>query len=328
MNTSEELAELLHQTQEHLRYYQELGVTHLESLSAPLVAAPPAAPRVTADESTMPPSAPGSAPGSAPTSAPGSAQTSPPNRAPAPVARPEAKVPEPVTLPTLSPPPAAILPSMAKKVVAAELPSLFVEAEPQPPALPPQVYTSLEEIRADLGDCQRCKLWQTRMNIVFGEGSPQAELMFVGEAPGADEDATGRPFVGRAGQLLTKMIEAIELKREQVYIANVLKSRPPNNRNPEKDEIDACKPFLLGQIAVIKPKLIVTLGNPATQLLLETKVGITRLRGEVQDYPHLPGIKVIPTFHPAYLLRSPDKKREAWEDLKKVRAFLRGELQA
>jgi DNA polymerase len=150
--------------------------------------------------------------------------------------------------------------------------------------------------------------------------------MFVGEAPGADEDATGRPFVGRAGQLLDKMIEAIGMRREEVYIANVIKSRPPGNRNPEKDEIAACIPFLFRQIAAIKPRLIVTLGNPATQELLETRTGITKMRGEFQDYPRLPSVKVLPTFHPAYLLRSPDKKREAWEDLKKVRAFLRGEI--
>ena len=201
--------------------------------------------------------------------------------------------------------------------------ALFGEAEP---LLPEQQITddSLGKIRADLGDCQRCKLWKTRTNIVFGEGNPQAKLMIVGEAPGADEDASGRPFIGRAGQLLTKMIEAINLKREDVYIANILKSRPPDNRNPEADETKACIPFLYRQIAAIKPKLIVTLGNPATQGLLETKVGITKLRGELQDYPRLAGIKVIPTFHPAYLLRSPDKKREAWEDLKKVRDFLNG----
>ena len=187
---------------------------------------------------------------------------------------------------------------------------------------------TLEDIRRDLGDCQRCKLWSTRTHIVFGEGNPNAELMFVGEAPGADEDASGRPFVGRAGQLLTKMIEAIEMKREDVYIANTLKSRPPGNRNPEPDETRACIPFAYRQIAAIRPKLIVTLGNPATQGLLETKVGITRIRGTFQEYPRIAGIKVLPTYHPAYLLRSPDKKREAWEDLKKVRAFLRGELEA
>jgi DNA polymerase len=152
--------------------------------------------------------------------------------------------------------------------------------------------------------------------------------MFIGEGPGADEDATGRPFVGRAGQLLTKMIEAIGLKREEVYIANVVKSRPPGNRTPESDEVKACIPFLFRQIATIRPKLIVALGNPAMQALLDTKIGITKMRGNFQSYPRIPEIKVMPTFHPAYLLRSPDKKREAWEDLKKVRAFLRGEIDA
>ncbi len=194
--------------------------------------------------------------------------------------------------------------------------------------VPANVNETLEDIRRDLGDCRRCKLWSTRTNIVFGEGNPKAELMFIGEAPGADEDASGQPFVGRAGQLLTKMIEAIDLKREDVYIANTLKSRPPGNRNPEPDETSACIPFAYRQIAAIRPKLIVTLGNPATQGLLETKVGITRIRGTFQDYPRDPSIKILPTFHPAYLLRSPDKKREAWEDMKKVRAFLRGEIEA
>jgi len=182
---------------------------------------------------------------------------------------------------------------------------------------------TLEQIHADLGDCRRCKLWSTRTNLVFGEGNPKAELMFVGEGPGADEDASGRPFVGRAGQLLTRMIEAIKMRREDVYIANVVKSRPPDNRAPEKDEVDACIPFLFRQIAAIQPRLIVTLGNPSTQALLLTRLGITRLRGEFHDYPRLPTIKVMPTYHPAYLLRSPDKKKEAWEDLKKVQEFLK-----
>lgn len=182
---------------------------------------------------------------------------------------------------------------------------------------------TLEQIHADLGDCRRCKLWSTRKNLVFGEGNPNAELMFVGEGPGADEDASGRPFVGRAGQLLTRMIEAIKMRREDVYIANVVKSRPPENRAPEKDEVDACSPFLHRQIAAIQPRLIVTLGNPSTQALLQTRLGITRLRGEFHDFPKIPSIKVMPTYHPAYLLRSPDKKKEAWEDLKKVQEFLR-----
>jgi uracil-DNA glycosylase len=189
-----------------------------------------------------------------------------------------------------------------------------------------EVTETLEDIRQDLGDCRRCKLWSTRTNMVFGEGNVKAELMFVGEGPGADEDASGRPFVGRAGQLLTKMIAAIGMNREDVYIANVVKSRPPGNRAPEKDEVEACIPFLFRQIAAIEPRIIVALGNPATQALLQTKIGITQLRGKFQDYPRIRQIKVLPTFHPAYLLRSPDKKREAWDDLKKVRDFLRGEL--
>jgi uracil-DNA glycosylase len=187
---------------------------------------------------------------------------------------------------------------------------------------------TLEDIRQDLGDCRRCKLWSTRTKIVFGEGNPKAELMFVGEGPGADEDASGRPFVGRAGQLLTKMIAAIGMQREDVYIANVVKSRPPGNRAPEKDEVEACIPFLFRQIAAIRPRIIVALGNPAMQALLQTKIGITQMRGKFQEYPRMREIKVLPTFHPAYLLRSPDKKREAWEDLKKVRDFLRGEISA
>jgi uracil-DNA glycosylase family 4 len=201
-------------------------------------------------------------------------------------------------------------------------PSLFGESAPQAAAR----RETLEEIRADLGDCKRCKLWETRNKLVFGEGSPEARLMFIGEGPGADEDASGRPFVGRAGQLLTKMIEAINLKREDVYIANAVKSRPPGNRTPETDEVRACIPFLFRQIAAIQPKLIVALGNPAMQALLDTKMGITKMRGQFAPYPRDPMIKVLPTFHPAYLLRSPDKKREAWEDLKRVRAFLAGEI--
>ncbi len=218
--------------------------------------------------------------------------------------------------------------SMAKPdQVAIADPSPDMKIKPAPPSViplssPTEVAETLEDIRRDLGDCHRCKLWRTRTNLVFGEGSPSAALMFIGEAPGADEDASGRPFVGKAGQLLTKMIESIGLKREDVYIANMIKSRPPENRPPERDELEACSPFVFRQIAVIRPRLIVTLGNPATQQVLETRTGISRLRGQFQDYPRESGIKVLPTFHPAYLLRSPDKKREAWEDLKRVRAFL------
>jgi len=155
--------------------------------------------------------------------------------------------------------------------------------------------------------------------VVFGVGNPDADLMFVGEAPGADEDIQGIPFVGRAGQLLTKMIQAIQLERDHVYIANVIKCRPPDNRNPEPDEIETCQPFLFRQIAAVRPKVIVALGSFAAKTLLKTQDSISRLRGRVYDFQ---GAKLIPTFHPSYLLRSPQFKREAWEDLKKARALL------
>ena len=178
----------------------------------------------------------------------------------------------------------------------------------------------LDAIRLDIGDCTRCKLHCLgRRQIVFGVGNPSAELMFVGEAPGGDEDLQGVPFVGRAGQLLTKIIEAIDLKREDVYIANVIKCRPPENRNPEPDEVAQCEPFLFQQIDAIAPRVIVALGTFAARTLLQTQDPISRLRGRVFDYR---GAKLIPTFHPAFLLRSPDRKRDVWEDMKKVRALL------
>ena len=182
---------------------------------------------------------------------------------------------------------------------------------------------TLELVREDLGACTRCKLHRLgRTQIVYGVGNPRAELMFIGEAPGHDEDIQGIPFVGRAGQLLTKIIEAIDLAREDVYIANVIKCRPPENRNPEPDEVGSCEPFLFRQVQVIKPRVIVALGTFAAQTLLRTNDPISRLRGKVFQYGDA---RLIPTFHPAYLLRSPDRKREVWEDMKKVRALLRGE---
>jgi uracil-DNA glycosylase family 4 len=179
-------------------------------------------------------------------------------------------------------------------------------------------------LRAEIGpDCTRCKLHTLgRKQVVFGVGNPDADLMFVGEAPGADEDIQGEPFVGRAGQLLTKIIEAIGLSRDQVYIANVIKCRPPGNRNPELDEVERCEPFLFRQIDAIKPKVIVALGKFAAQSLLKSTDPITRLRGRTFTYR---GASLIPTFHPAYLLRNPSSKREVWEDMKKVRAILQGE---
>jgi len=180
---------------------------------------------------------------------------------------------------------------------------------------------TLDDIKTDIGAaCTRCKLCTLgRSQIVFGVGNAKARLMFVGEAPGEEEDKRGEPFVGRAGQLLTKIIEAIGLSRDQVYIANVIKCRPPNNRNPEPDEVAACEPFLFRQIDVIQPRVIVPLGKFAAQCLLKTMDPITKLRGKQFDYR---GATLIPTFHPAYLLRNPSAKREVWEDMKRVREIL------
>jgi uracil-DNA glycosylase len=184
----------------------------------------------------------------------------------------------------------------------------------------PMAADALAAVRAEIGDCTRCKLHTLgRKQIVFGVGNPNADLMFVGEAPGADEDEQGIPFIGRAGQLLTKIIEAIDRKREDVYIANVIKCRPPQNRNPEPDEVATCEPFLFQQIDSIKPKVIVALGKFGAQTLLRTLEPISKIRGRVFEYR---GSKLIPTFHPAYLLRNPSSKREVWEDMKLVRKLL------
>jgi uracil-DNA glycosylase len=183
-----------------------------------------------------------------------------------------------------------------------------------------RIVESLDDIRADMGDCRRCKLAPSRKNLVFGSGNPNAELMFVGEAPGADEDEQGLPFVGRAGQLLTKIIEAIQLRREDVFICNILKCRPPGNRNPEIDEISACESVLFRQIASVKPKIICALGAFGAQTLLRTTEPIGRLRGRLIDYR---GVKLMATFHPAYLLRNPNEKRKVWEDMQVIQAYLR-----
>jgi uracil-DNA glycosylase family 4 len=186
-------------------------------------------------------------------------------------------------------------------------------ARPRPQRL------TLEDVRAELGDCQRCKLAGGRTNIVFGAGDARASLMFVGEAPGADEDRRGEPFVGAAGQLLDRMIEAMGWTRDTVYIANVLKCRPPGNRDPEPDEVAACEPFLARQIEAVSPRVIVTLGRPATNLLLHSDAPISALRGRFHEYR---GIRVMPTFHPAFLLRNPERKRDTWGDLRLVIAEL------
>jgi DNA polymerase len=174
---------------------------------------------------------------------------------------------------------------------------------------------TLEEVRKELGDCKRCKLHRARRTIVFGEGNEESSLMVIGEGPGYDEDFQGRPFVGKAGQLLTKILQSINLPREKVYITNVVKCRPPRNRNPEPDEIQSCHPFLMKQITLIQPKIICALGTFSAQTLLKTDTKITALRGRLFD---LDGIKVIPTYHPAFLLRNPERKREVWEDMKKI----------
>lgn len=230
---------------------------------------------------------------------------------------PERALPERAIIETAEPTTAA------REKTATSGDSLFGEIfKPSLDKLPeslPDSKETFEEIWADVGNCTRCSLCQGRTNVVHTEGNRKARLMFIGEAPGADEDAQARPFVGRAGQLLTKIIEAIGMKREEVLIGNINRCRPPGNRAPLPDEVAMCKPFLLREIASARPEVIVVMGNTAMKNLLDTREGITRLRGIFQDYK---GIKVMPTFHPAYLLRDPSKKRETWEDLKKVRDYL------
>ncbi|HEX5316200.1 MAG TPA: uracil-DNA glycosylase [Candidatus Kapabacteria bacterium] len=176
--------------------------------------------------------------------------------------------------------------------------------------------TTLEELESKINTCQKCRLGATRTKFVFGVGNPNAKVLVIGEAPGADEDAQGEPFVGRAGQLLNKMLAAVEFKREEVYIANILKSRPPNNRDPKPDEVEACEPYLWKQIAIVKPKLILCLGRIAGTNLLKLTESLGKMRGTVHDFC---GIRVIVTYHPAALMRNPDWKHGAWEDLKKLR---------
>jgi DNA polymerase len=219
--------------------------------------------------------------------------------------------------------PAVTAEPIVEEVSLAPSPSLNVaEAFPDvgsQPADKPAGAQGLALLRDDIGDCRRCKLAPLRTNLVFGVGNPNADLVFVGEAPGADEDAQGEPFVGKAGQLLTKMIEAMGYSRADVYICNVLKCRPPGNRDPEPDEVAQCEPFLKRQLAAIRPRMIVALGRFAVQCLLRDGSPISRLRGNMRSYE---GIPLMPTFHPAYLLRDPSKKKLAWEDLKAVNAAL------
>lgn len=213
-------------------------------------------------------------------------------------------------------PPAKVVVDEVKDL-SAPRENLFADASPVA-----QV-TSLEALRQAIGDCQLCKLCAGRTHLVFGVGNPRARLMFVGEGPGRDEDLQGEPFVGRAGQLLTDIItKGMAMQRSDVYIANVVKCRPPENRNPEPDEVSACEPFLKKQIDLIQPEIIIALGKFAVQSLLQTKETISRLRGNWRSYH---GIKLMPTFHPAYLLRNPADKKLVWEDIKKVLKEMHGE---
>jgi DNA polymerase len=206
--------------------------------------------------------------------------------------------------------PPAVVPSTAPRRSTLPIPEPVVARDPgEPPRL--------DEVRRALGDCKRCKLCSGRKNLVFGVGNPKARLVFVGEGPGAEEDNQGIPFVGAAGQLLTKMIAAMGYSRDEVYICNVVKCRPPGNRNPEPDEIEACQPFLEAQLNAIRPSVIIALGKFAAQTLLRTNTPITRLRGQWREYV---GVPLMPTFHPAYLLRNPAEKKAAWTDLQAVMA--------
>ena len=214
---------------------------------------------------------------------------------------------------TLAPP---VTPVTRPSTVRPPVPTLSLFEVPHPQRGGPE---TLEQIREDLGDCQRCKLAGGRKTIVFGEGNPRAELVFIGEGPGADEDQQGRPFVGRAGQLLNRMILTIGMKREDVYICNVVKCRPPGNRTPEKDEVEACSPFLFRQIEAIRPRLICCLGAPAVRTVLGSKEGITKIRGRFFDFA---GTKALATVHPAYILRNPREEKILREDFEKIREFL------
>jgi uracil-DNA glycosylase family 4 len=232
------------------------------------------------------------------------------------IPREEATLPKPARKPEL-PKPAPVPATASSKI---SLPPLPVPAGPSLfESIDKIVNDTLLKVREDLGECTRCKLHSTRHKIVFGDGNPKAELVFVGEGPGADEDAQGLPFVGRAGKLLTQMIEAMGLQRKDVYICNVVKCRPPENRQPEEDEVSTCSPFLLRQIDVIAPKVVVCLGAVAAKTLLQTNRGISQFRGEWLEFR---GRKLLATYHPAYLLRNPPAKSEVWKDLQKVMAVL------
>ena len=272
-----------------LEFYQELGIEGFYRREPGTVGSSPS---LEASRPTQPAAAP------------------PSKHVPSPVqSREVTTVPVPRPIAPATPSPAIIRPPAPSF-------SLF-EAAPAPRSGP----ETLEQILQDLGDCHRCKLAPTRKTIVFGEGNPHAELVFIGEGPGADEDEQGLPFVGRAGKLLNRMMQTVGLKREDVYICNVVKCRPPGNRTPEKDEVDACSPFLYRQIEAIKPRLICCLGAPAVRTVLGIKEGITKIRGHFYDFG---STKALATVHPAYVLRNPREEKILREDFEKIRDFLKG----
>ena len=245
------------------------------------------------------------------------ARSVPPLAAPAAVSQPAVPTPLPA-VPAVPPPWVGVSPGPA--AAAPIRPPVASFSLFETPAPKPSGPETLEQIRADLGDCRRCKLAGGRKNIVFGEGNPHSELVFVGEGPGADEDEQGLPFVGRAGQLLNRMIQAIGMKREEVYICNIVKCRPPGNRTPEKDEIETCSPFLFRQLETIQPRLICCLGAPAVKTVLGIKEGITKIHGQFYDFANS---KALATVHPAYVLRSPREEKILREDFEKIREFLK-----
>jgi uracil-DNA glycosylase len=287
------------QVKDWLRYGEDLGLAPYYRDRPPLHAIAEAAATIVESHSVAPSSDISSAaPAAMPESVPAMMAAADSGRAPA----------APINVASS----ASQKPAPAATILPTTSPSLFESIERI-------AGDTLPRIREDIGDCTRCKLHKARTKIVFGTGNPNADLMFVGEGPGRDEDLSGEPFVGRAGKLLTDMIKAMGLQREDVYIANVVKCRPPENRLPEKDEITTCSPFLMRQIDVIKPKVICTLGSCSAQTLLQTAQGISKLRGEWFDFR---GAKLMPTYHPAYLLRNPAAKPEVWKDLQKVMAVL------
>ncbi len=305
--SAEELSEVMEDLRRHLVWQEESGGRALLVDAAKQAADRSAALRsIVTPRGTPAKSEPVAAPAPvAAAPAPEPAAPSRPLAAPA----PRAPAPEPVR---------AAAPRAAAPAGNGMLLDVPQKAPPYPGALPGVVdgeRPTLDQIRRELGDCTRCKLCSGRKNIVFGVGNPRAELVFVGEGPGENEDLQGVPFVGAAGELLTKMIQAMGFSRDDVYICNVVKCRPPGNRNPEPDEIASCEPFLRSQLLALQPKVIVALGKFAAQTLLRDTTPITRLRGNWREYQ---GVKLMPTFHPAYLLRSPAEKRKAWEDLQQV----------